>query len=406
MNKTIFFIWTFCTLAFFACNNGAVNEPLPESTGTIEDLEEAIIDFGLSTFQEVLKEGDENVLISPLSIETALYMTMSGTAETTLEEFRSTLKLDQFYPDGLNQRYAELVEKLEPKNQVTQLGLHNTVFHYPTLVTLDNNFKTSVESSYEAEITDADFSNEATVDLINAWAEEKTEGRIKKVLDKIEADEAVFLINALFFKSDWEKGFLPEITQSRPFNKADGESIDIDFMSSDDERDHYFGPDFKAVDLKFKDSEYSMTFIRPETTTILDFVLGFSDSDFLVMYQDLYENKLSKGRIQTYLPKFEISTKKNLADVLKNMGMITAFESADLSRMGQFAGNTYLSRVLHDAYLKIDEKGAEGAAVTTVGVGVESVPPTINLDIPFLFILRHVETNTPIFIGKCGNPTE
>jgi len=93
-----------------------------------------------------------------------------------------------------------------------------------------------------------------------------------------------------------------------------------------------------------------------------------------------------------------------MKEILIDMGMKEAFEFADFSNMGTFMGSPYLSRVLHDTFLKIDEKGAEGGAVTAVGVAAESAPPTIEFNRPFVFIIRHVETNTPVFIGKLGNP--
>ena len=391
---------------FYSCDKTETVEPFPELMGSDLEFQSSLIDYGLNSFQNVVSEGDDNVLISPLSLSTALYMTMTGTGGETVEDFRTALKLDKFYPDEVDEKYKALAERLIPKNEGTELGNHNSVFHYPLLVSLDEGFDARVVDNYNAEVISADFSQPSTLDQINDWVNEKTSGRIEKILNEIRSDEAIFLINALFFKSDWKQGFLPILTQEKPFTKMDGTVIDVSMMSSDDQRSHYIGDDFSAMDLMFIDDEYSMTFIRPNTETVNDFVLGFNDTEFLDFYLDLYDNKLSEGRLQTFLPKFEIASKKNMADILKEMGMTTVFDSADLTRMGEFAGNTYLTRVLHDTFLKIDEKGAEGAAVTAVGVGVESVPPTIDFNVPFLFILRHVESNTPIFIGKCGNPQE
>ena len=177
-------------------------------------------------------------------------------------------------------------------------------------------------------------------------------------------------------------------------------------MFSDDYRRFYQGQKFSAIDLKFTDDEYSMTFILPENdSNVYDFVNGYSEKEFYEFYIDLYANKLQEGRIMIRIPKFEIEAHKNMKDILEKMGMETAFDDADLSNMGTFPGHTYISRVLHDTFLKIDEKGAEGAAVTTVGIGVESLPPQIEFSRPFLFVIRHVETNTPIFIGKLGDPS-
>ncbi|MBK8506750.1 MAG: hypothetical protein IPL46_33955 [Saprospiraceae bacterium] len=79
---------------------------------------------------------------------------------------------------------------------------------------------------------------------------------------------------------------------------------------------------------------------------------------------------------------------------------------ADFSKLGSAPeGNLFISKVNHKTYLKIDEKGAEGAAVTSVGVGVTSLPPHLKFDRPFVFLLRNRDSNTLIFAGKIEDPT-
>lgn len=393
---------------FTSCDNSIDNpiqDPAGEITGSAIDFQKAVINYGLSTFQKVISEGNENVLISPLSLETALYMAMNGANDKTLEEFRVALKLEQFYPQGMNPHYKALIDKLEPKNESTRLGIANTVFYDEKMVTFHEKFKETVADVFDGDFNQANFGDEGSVDRINDWIEDKTEGRIEKILEEINDDEALFLISALFYKSDWEKGFLPTLTFQKPFTNEDNEEILVEQMYSDDYRRYYTGLDFSAVDLKFTDDEYSMTFILPGYgISTKDFVLGYNETEFYDFYIDLYTNKLQEGRIVTKLPKFKIRAHKNMKEILIDMGMKEAFEFADFSNMGTFMGSPYLSRVLHDTFLKIDEKGAEGGAVTAVGVAAESAPPTIEFNRPFVFIIRHVETNTPVFIGKLGNP--
>jgi len=387
-------------------SNQPLPSPFPASEGDAEDFEKMVIQHGLSTFQEVIADETENVLISPLSLQTALYMTMNGTCGTTLEEFRTALKSDEFYPDALNTQYKNLVESLEPKNSKTKLGLANSVFYYDKMVEVHEAYEDVIKENYDADFYEEDFTKNSAVDRINDWAKDKTEGRIEKVLDNINDDEALFLLNALYFKSDWANGFEPSYTTQKLFT-GEGENLKmVDMMVSDDLRSNYRGTDFNAVDLKFTDDEYSMTFVLPSADSSPDkFVNGFTEEGFYEFYLDLYATKLQESRVQVSIPKFEIEAHKNMNETLMEMGLKEAFTNADLCNMGDFVGQTYISRVLHDTYLKIDEKGAEGAAVTTVGVGVESLPPSITFDRPFFFIIRHVATNTPIFIGKYGDPS-
>ena len=95
-------------------------------------------------------------------------------------------------------------------------------------------------------------------------------------------------------------------------------------------------------------------------------------------------------------------------DVLKQLGMNIAFDPgrADFSNFGEATGNLFINRVVHKTYLKLDETGVEGAAVTGVGVGVTSAPPPIEFNRPFMTILMHKETQMPLFIGKIENPNK
>lgn len=408
--KYLSFVLVVTTLFLTSCDRNISDDPVVEDPilpsileqGSIEDYQSISIDYGLSMFQDVVAMGDENVLISPYSLQSALYMTMHGAKSETLEEFRKALNVGDFYPDGLATYYQELGSLLGPTGENTNFNSQNRIYYYPTLYTPYENYITEIKDYYNGSIVEENFSDPATVDVINDWVSEATEGRIEKVLDEIASDEAIFLINALVFTADWGIGFEPNATYSRPFSKTDGTEIEVPMMSSDDIRPFYVGENFSAVDLPVKDDDYAVTFILSnESSDVNDFV-GTFDLD---LYNEIYEN-LQEGRIQLYLPKFELATSMNMKDILIDRGMTNTFTDADLSGMGSFAGNEYLTRVLHDVLIKVDERGIEGAAVTTVGVGVESVPPTLFFDKPFVFVVRHIETRVPIFIGKVGNPLE
>ena len=393
---------------FTSCNDSTPTQPIDdpdlETQGDFDEFNEVVLDFAYESLLFLNNREEENLLFSPLSIESALYMTMNGTDGKTLEEFRTALRIGSFYSNGINTHYKTLLEKLDPKDNRTSLSSNNTVFFDDQWVDLDENFINVIKDNFEAEATDADFSDPSTVDLINNWAEENTEGKIKEVIKEIKQDEVLFLINALYFISDWEIGFDPDYTFPNTFTKSDGSEVTAPFMVSDDIRNYVITEDYSAVDLMLKGQDYSMTFILPSEDPKA-FIGQFNLSSFKTWINELYQG-LQNDRLQLDLPKFEMANKFLLNDMLIDMGMETAFDSANLDRMGQFyGGQTYISRVIHDAFLKIDEKGIEGAAVTTVGVGVESLPPSINLNRPFIFVVRHVETNTPIFIGKMGDPS-
>jgi serpin B len=398
------------TITLIACDEQSVDNTsndLPDvdlsEQGDIDDYINTSLEYGLGMFQDVNEaEDEENVLISPYSLQSALYMTMTGARGETFQEFSTALNTGDFLPNGLGTYYHDINDQLIPRNENTIFNNQNKIYYYPSLYTPSEEYENDIQTYYNGTFAEEDFSDPATVDVINDWVDEVTEGRIEKVLDMIQPDEAMFLINALVFTADWGIGFPEYGTFDRPFTTDDGNQIDVPTMSSDDVRPYLVTDEYSAVDLPVKDEDYAVTFILPsEASDISEFISGFDPE----IYNNIYDN-LQSDRVQVYLPKFELATSMNMKDVLVSRGMTSTFENADLSGMGQFAGSQYLTRVLHDVYVKVDEKGIDGAAVTTVGVGVESVPPTLTFDRPFVFVVRHIDTRVPIFIGKVGNPVE
>ena len=392
-------------MAISACNQNEPDftQPFPVGDFSQVELESAMLDFGFKAFYQInqTSEETENILISPLSIETALYMTNNGALNETQREITKTLELEDSHPDLVNLHYQSLALQIrEDATDETFLNQSQAVF-WSDLMHVDPEFRSKLENFYDADFRADQFDLES----INGWAEEKTEGRIPKVLEEIQEDEVMFLLNALYFLGDWNVPFAPEGTIKKDFHIDDNESLQVDMMHHDHPFHYYKGDDLNAVDLAFSEGKFAMTFIQP-TTDVNDFIGENSFEEMSSIYESLIP-RLTNARLKLSLPKFELEYKRNITEDLKALGMPKAFsENAELSGLGTAGGHIYLSRVLHDTYLKIDEKGAEGAAVTTVGVAAESLPPSISLDRPFLFVLRHVDSGVPIFIGKIMDPTK
>lgn len=375
--------------------------------GAIEDFGEANNALAFDLFHEVIRQNEEagkNIVVSPLSIHTALLMVLNGANNATHEAIAKTLHSEAFSESSINSAYLAYNENaLNTEN--TNLNIANSVFWDHNRIALHEAFAQKMDDFYDAELKGMAFQDPSALKTINDWVNTKTNGRIDKILEEIRPEEVLFLINALYFKGDWANPFSHELTHGRNFIKHDGSIREVPTMSHDTYFSFYQGQDYEAVDLIFEDSVFSMTFIQPtdSNATIDGFVGSFNRTDL----EQLYQAKLTIGRLQLYLPRFETDYKINMNDALKALGMEIAFEpfKADLTRLGNAPeGNLYISRVEHKTYLKIDEKGAEGAAVTSVGVGITSVPPTIDFNRPFLFVLRDMRYNSVVFIGKIEDP--
>jgi len=239
MHKLIAF--SFLITLFIACDDNIIDpvdpiisdneEPALDEQGTDQDLYDSMIDLGFKTFLQVNGSDDsENIIISPLSIETALYMASNGAQDETLSEIRDALDLGDFYPSGINEIFHNLMDQLSEDNtDKTLLNLSQAAFYNPNLFDIDSEFKNSLEQYYAADVFDDKFDLES----INGWANEKTEGRIPKVLNEIKQEEFMFLMNALYFIGDWDKPFAAESTRDANFQFLDGRRPTVPMMDQD-----------------------------------------------------------------------------------------------------------------------------------------------------------------------------
>jgi len=385
--------------------------PIPEPQDDLVQVSEqqqvqALKAFSNSLFTSVTANRSKNTIVAPVSVYSALLLAMEGASNETKQEILKALEVSETEPVGTAETYLDLMLSITSDSPALCKSA-NAYFVDSQKLQLHESYKNTVENQYGAEGRELDFSDPGSVDIINDWAKDNTEGRITKVLEEISPEDAAFLMNALYFIGDWENGF-PEFEgfeHEIEFTKEDGSSIVSPAMSHDHGRLGYKDDQVKIVDLPIKGGEYSVTIMNREDDEPLSSI--FSRADFYDYHQDLI-TKTQAGRMLLTMPKFELKGNLKLKSVLQALGMQKAFSPgvADFSTMGQAAGNIYLTKVLHDTYLKVDERGIEGAAVTTVGVGVTSAPPAYFFDKPFVIILRHVETNIPLFMATVMNPLE
>ena len=374
------------------------------------ELQNSIHQFSTDLLKNLVgvESADSNLMISPLSIQIALYMTYNGSNGDTRKAMANVLGWDEIDPKSLNLVYKDLISRLSPKNNSVQLQIANAVFWDKNRITPYDEFRLAMDDSYHAKMLEEDFLNnpKETLDKINNWVDKSTNGKIDKILEELDPTEIMFLVNALYFIGSWDLPFDENQTRVDFFNKLDGKPVEVNFMTQDNYLLAYLGEDYRAVESQFSDSDYAMYFILPPENEFIDqFILEFNFHNF---YKEL-DNLFHEQRIDLWLPKFQIDYKIKLNDALKVLGMEIAFDKlrADFSKLGEVAyGNPFISRVEHKTFLKIDEKGAEGAAVTAVGIAIESAPTRLKFDRPYMTLLLHKETKTPLFIGKIVNPTQ
>jgi serpin B len=389
-----------------SCNKEKDDSLTPDRELQMEELMGSLSYFQWHLFQQSVAsdQSGKNLNISPLSIAAALYMTYEGSAGTTRDGISETLALHSAQAGfNLGQAYEDLIHELEKTDAVLETS--NAVFWDKNRIFPKEEFLQYTSDYFDAGRFDLAFEDPAALAAINDWVKTATEGRIDKILDEISQEEVMFLINALYFKDDWQFPFPEESTRVGDFVRKDGKIVQAQMMYQDINTLRYYqNSDFSAVEMPFADTAYSLVLMLPPDGKNPDQLIAQLEPERM---ETLYEQDLKTGRILLDLPKFEIEYKVLLNDVLKNMGMTLAFDpnEADFSNLGTAPeGNLFISKVLHKTYLKIDEKGAEGAAVTSVGVGVTSLPPQLRFDRPFVFLLLNKKTGALIFAGKIEDP--
>ncbi len=401
-------------LCFIACDKDDIlltPLELPDSSklAGVEpaELGEKIEAFGLDLFRETYQQSDkENICISPLSVSTAVSMALNGAAAQTKTDILSTLHFQNLSLDSINSGFQLLNENMEPVEDKVRIHSVNAAFWDENRVQPYDDFLNALSFGFDTQTKKLDFNQvEASKDHMNAWVENNTENKIKDLIKKIKECDVMFLLNALYFKGDWENPFSEGSTRDKAFHKEDGTTVNVPFMKHDSKFKYYIGDDYSAVDLPFVGLDYSMTFLLPPNSSSPGSFVEELDPQ---MIEALYADKLQIGRVYLGIPRFEIKFEIELKEVLSALGMEIAFNNdADFTDLGEaFACNRrmYISRVNHKTKLIVDEKGVEGAAATAVVISTYSLPPSIVFNRPFIYLIRHTETQTILFIGVVGDP--
>ncbi len=363
-------------------------------------------DFGWNLFQtEATGETKKNVLLSPLSAQVALSMAANGANTSTLSEMLKTLGCENCSVNDINTQTALLRTLMEEQSGHPRLVSANGFFFDPNRIRVLDSFRQTVSTSYRAGFEEYNFNDPATLAAINDWVKANTFDKIDKILDQIKDEDLAFLINALHFKADWATGFDPQSSFDGPFTNASGSQVSVKYVSADRNFSTSANTLYNMVDIPFRDSTYSLSLVQPTQDP-------YPASWFSNLTPDVLRTMwatLQYDRAIVRFPGLELEYDADLIGTLKQLGMTQAFipAAADFSLLGQsLIGPTlFIHQIRHKAVLKVDEKGAEGAAVTSIGFGTTSAPPAFIYDRPFVIVLRHTATNTLLFAGLINDPS-
>lgn len=378
-------------------NKDRIPEPMDEN------LNKAILDFTWNMFKES-SENEGNIMISTPSVYFALAMALNGADNETRTDMLNVLRAENISIDKLNSGLNDWMNSLMNENRIAKFSISNSIW-YREGFNANKEFLQTNANYYSAYVKSLDFSNKKAPDTINKWVADATNDKIDKIVDKINDDVVMYLINAIYFKGDWKVQFSPNNTYKMQFNAPTG-TVETDFMNRRGDMDYLQVNGATGVILPYLDEQFAFVGILPEEgQSPKEFINNLTPMDFI----ELMNNKETKN-IDISIPKFESRYEDSLVNELSKLGMETAFDpyNADFSLMKEDNNNDlYISEVRHKTFIKVDEKGTEAAAVTSVEVTLTSMPVEIQkvvFDRPFVYGIVDTTTGIPLFMGIMENP--
>lgn len=379
--------------------------PVAQATKIVPMPHDDAQSFATALFKTVnSNSGEENLCISPASAMWALAMTANGAEGNTARQMYAALG----YPTAAKERTAfntlqkSSIETAE-NNEKAVVNIANSIWIKNT-IKLKEPFIATNKLFYDAEVRHTAF-DDAAVTEINNWCSEKTNGKIKSILNESNPATLLMLINALYFNGKWANPFNKELTKKAPFTKADGKVVEVDMMHQE-RRATYYGDETMQVTLRpFLYNEYYMMLVIPREGVTIE-----QAADALA---DRYE-KIDAERVDCLLhlgmPKFKNEFGTSLKTTLQAMGMEDAF--TDKARFDGISKTPLrIDDVVQKTYIAVDEEGAEAAAITYVALcGMSMMRPqeavTMIMDRPFIYAIKDRRSGDILFMGKVGNPNK
>jgi serine protease inhibitor len=380
---------------------------LPAGEGKIDmRIAAANNQFGFDLFNQLkLQDKDKNIFFSPLSVAFALAMTYNGAAGVTKEEMERALKLSGMSQGEINEGSAALMKSLRSSDPKIELAIANSLWARKG-VQFKEDFLARNRQFFGAEIATLDFADPQTKNTINNWVSKNTQGKIPSIIDQIDSQMVMYLINAIYFKGLWARKFDKALTKNEPFYLSSGSPKQMPMMSQSGDYRYYRGDKFQAVSLPYGKGGTSLYLFLPDKGSSLNDLLQNFSRDKCEQWMKGFRS--TPGDVK--IPRFKMDYESKLNNMLKALGMETAFSEtrADFSGMRD-KRDVYISEVKHKAIVEVNEEGTEAAAATSVGIRTTSMRPpqerfTFIADHPFLMIIRDEPTGAILFMGTVIDP--
>jgi serpin B len=400
-------------LAIFAIFPGCTHKAYKNDT-SMQNEEHIPIPTANNKFAfDLLKEipyDDDNMVISPFSISTALAMTYTGAREATLEEMAAVMHFDR-NQDRFHLEYGKYLASLnELAADNIQLNIANSLWAQENYHFLESFFEIN-KQHYDSETFPVDFitNREKVRTDINDWVYDETREKIKDLIAPgvLTEDTRLVLVNAIHFYGPWLTEFDPDVTRENIFHPRNAQPVMTDFMHRSEHFNYHQDEQLQALEIPYSGEDFSMLLLLPrEGIALQDIEKEMDANAFAQLITEMQHTE-----VDVFIPKYEAETKLDLEQTLIAMGMRKPF-----NREADFSGMTgkldlKIDKVIHQAMVEVAEEGTEAAAATAVIVirktSIDPEPRTVFMaNRPFLFFIKDNAHNSILFAGRVMNPAQ
>ncbi len=402
--------------------NGSADEKAEIAAAAHQAVVDGNTQLALALYEK-LRTGDGNLFFSPYSVSTALGMTYAGARGETERQMAEAM----WYPtspqvlaklgvagkpmtaEEFAGAFGRIIHDLNARGgtDAYELRVANALWGQKDFAFLDA-FARLVEAEYGGRIRNVDFvaSAEKARRTINTWVEEQTNGKIKDLISQgaIGPMTRLVLTNAIYFKGNWARQFDEDRTQDAPFTLLDASKVQVPMMNQKARFGYAEADNLQVLQLPYVGDELSMVILLPKAADGIGRLEQQLTAENIARWLD----DLREREVIVSIPKFKMTSKFSLESVLRSMGMGQAFGGA-----ADFSGMTgrrdlFISAVIHQAYVDVNEEGTEAAAATGVVMRLTSAmpdrTPVFQADHPFLFMIRDNTSGSILFLGRVSDP--
>ena len=409
MKKIVLYV---LTASLILCNYACKNEEIPKEVNPFEPIEltdkqvekvDADNRFAFKMFKEIsVLSNEPNTFFSPLSLNIALGMLYNGTSGETRTEMAEVLGMADFTETEINEYYQKMIQALLNIDPLTEIGIANSIWYregYP----VKQPFIDINQKYFDALVKSLDFNKSDAADIINKWCADQTNDRIKDIIKSpIPPNVIMYLINALYFKSNWQFQFDKEKTHEANFTKSDNQQITVNMMRQETVTlPFYTDQHLKCVEMPYGNQAFSMVAILPADDMNIEQLIEYLDIEtWGNILNNLYDKEILLG-----LPRFKIECEITLNEPVWNVGMQRIF-SGGLANISD--GDLFVSEIKQKTFVEVNEEGTEAAAVTVIEIGESASiePPSFVANRPFLYLIKEKSTGVILFIGRMDEPKE